>query len=419
MTTRTLLLLPALLSAVVFPLAGQAGSARRVRADMTFLASDAREGRGVGTSGLDAAAEYLAREFARIGLTQPGPDGFFQPLTVDSTAPGALHSGLGGARVKNVVGILAGRGSLAGQVVVVGAHYDHLGRGGAGSLDPDSTGVIHNGADDNASGTAALLETARLLRGRVGGHRRTVVFVAFTAEEIGTIGSMHYVRNPVVPLDSTVAMVNFDMVGRLREGRLLALGAETAPEFGPLLDSLNQRYHFDLKASGDGWGPSDHQSFYAASIPVLHFFTDTHEQYHRVSDDVETINVEGVARIATFAADLVSALATRTERPTYVSVPRPPPVSYGSGATMGTIPDMSGSPGGVRLTGVREGGPAAVAGILGGDIIIRIGEHEVKDLYAMTNALGKYQPGDVVTVTVRRGAETRDFTVTLGGRRAP
>jgi len=419
MTIRTLLLIPALLATTAVPLAGQAGSARRIRADIAFLAADAREGRGVGTSGLDAAATYLAREFARIGLTQPGPDGFFQPFTVDSTAPGAAHSGLGGAAVKNVVGILPGRGPLAGQVLVVGAHYDHLGRGGAGSLDPDSAGVIHNGADDNASGTAALLETARLLRGRVGTDRRTVVFVAFTAEEIGTIGSLYYVQHPMEPLDSTVAMVNFDMVGRLRDGRLLALGAETAPEFVPLLDSLNLTYRFDLKASGDGWGPSDHQSFYAASIPVLHFFTDTHEQYHRVSDDAETINADGIAKVAAFAADLVTALATRGGRPTYVSVPRPPPVSYGSGASMGTIPDMSGSPGGVRLTGVREGGPAAAAGIQGGDIIIRIGDYEVKDLYAMTNALGKYQPGDVVTVRVRRGAETKDFTVTLGGRRAP
>jgi membrane-associated protease RseP (regulator of RpoE activity) len=214
-------------------------------------------------------------------------------------------------------------------------------------------------------------------------------------------------------------MVNFDMVGRLRDDRLLAMGAESATEFGPLLDSLNRRHRFDLRASGDGWGPSDQQSFYAASIPVVHFFTDTHEQYHRTTDDVETINVDGIARIAAFAADFAVALATRPERPSYIAVPRPPPVSYRSGATLGTIPDMSGSPGGVRLTGVREGGPAAVAGIRGGDIIIRIGEYEVQDLYAMTNALGKYRPGDLVTVAVRRGEETLEFPVTLGGRREP
>jgi acetylornithine deacetylase/succinyl-diaminopimelate desuccinylase-like protein len=397
--------------------AAQNGSSRRVSADVGYLAADAREGRGVGTAGLDAAAEYLAREFARIGLSQPWGQGFFQPFTIDSTAPAAAHSNIGGAAVKNVVGVLPGRGPLAGQVVVLGAHYDHLGRGGAGtgSLDPDSVDVIHNGADDNASGTAALLEAARLLRGRLQGDRRTVVFVAFTAEEVGLIGSGWYVKHPLHPTDSTVAMINFDMVGRLRERRLLVLGAETAPEFPPLLDSINTKHGFDLKASGDGWGRSDHASFYAEQIPVIHFFTDLHEQYHRVSDDPDLINAAGIAKVAAYAVDLTVALATRPGRPTYVSIPRPV-IASGNRASLGTIPDMASSPGGVRLSGVREGTPAAVAGIRAGDIIIRIGEHAIKDLNDMQNALTSYKPGDVVTVVVRRGEEEQSFTVTLGGR---
>jgi Zn-dependent M28 family amino/carboxypeptidase len=298
---------------------------------------------------------------------------------------------------------------------VVGAHYDHLGRGGPNSQDPDSTGVIHNGADDNASGTAALLETARLLRGRPRESRRTIVFVAFTAEEAGALGSDYYVDHPVRPTDSTITMVNFDMVGRLRDRRLLVLGAETAPEFGPLLDSLNTKYGFDLAASGDGWGPSDQASFYAARIPVVHFFTDLHEQYHRVSDDAGTINMKGIAEIATYASDLVAALATRPDRPTYVSKPRPV-VATGSRASLGTIPDMASSPGGVRLRGVVDGGPAATAGIQAGDVILRIGEFDVKNLYDMQNALAQHKPGDVVTIVVRRGEERQEFTVTLGGR---
>jgi Zn-dependent M28 family amino/carboxypeptidase len=328
------------------------------------------------------------------------------------------QSNLGGAAVKNVVGILPGRGPLAGQVVVLGAHYDHLGRGGAGlgSLDPDSVDVIHNGADDNASGTAALLEAARLLRGRTQGDRRTIVFVAFTAEELGLIGSDWYVDHPVRPMDSTVAMINFDMVGRLRDDRLLALGAETAPEFPGLLDSLNARYRFDLQASGDGWGRSDQSSFYADSIPVIHFFTDLHDQYHRVSDDADLINAAGIARTAAYAADLAIALATRPDRPTYVSIPRPVMAS-GSRASLGTIPDMASSPGGVRLTGVREGTPAAEAGIQAGDIITRIGDYEIKNLNDMQNALTSYKPGDVVTIVVRRGEQDHSFSVTLGGRR--
>jgi len=394
----------------------QVGSARRVAADVGFLAADAREGRGVGTRGLDAAAEYIAREFARMGLSQPGEDGFFQQFTIDSTAPAAAHAGIGGAVVKNVVGILPGRGPLAGQVVVIGAHYDHLGRGGSGSLDPDSVGVIHNGADDNASGTAALLETARLLRARLHGDRRTIVFVAFTGEESGLLGSGYYVAHPVEPNDSTIAMLNYDMVGRLRDDKLLALGSETATEFGPLLDSLNATYKFDLRASGGGWGGSDQASFYGAKIPVIHFFTDMHEQYHRVTDDAPLINDAGLARVATFGADLATELATRPDRLTYVSIDRPQQMASGSGASLGTIPDMTSSPGGVRLTGVREGGPAAEAGIQGGDIITRIGDHEVADLYAMTDALAAYKPGDVVDVVVRRGEETLTLTVTLGRR---
>jgi hypothetical protein len=407
----------AALAAVGGTLAAQAGSARRVQADVGYLAADAREGRGVGTAGLNQAADYIAREFARIGLTQP-PGGFFQEFVIDSTAPGAAHAGLGGTPVKNVVGILPGRGPLADEVVVIGAHYDHLGRGGAevGALDPDSAGAIHNGADDNASGTAALLEVARLLRGRLQGDRRTIVFVAFTAEELGTIGSLYYVTLPVEPNDSTIAMVNFDMVGRLRAGRLLALGAETAVELKPLLDSLNARYHFDLHAEGDGWGPSDHQSFYAHKIPVIEFFTDLHEQYHRTTDDADLINADGLAEIAGYGAEFATALATRPSMLTYVSTPQPVMAS-GSRASLGTVPDMASSPGGVRLTGVREGSPAATAGIQGGDIIVKIGDYEIKNLYDMQNALTKYKGGDVVTVVVRRGEETKSFTVTLGGSR--
>jgi len=312
----------------------QTGSPRRIGADIAYLAADAREGRGIGTAGLDAAAEYIARTFARIGLSQPFPDGYFQAFTIDSTAPVAAHMGIGGAAVKNVVGVLPGRGPLAGQVVVIGAHYDHLGFGGPNALDPDSTGVVHNGADDNASGTAAMMEVARLLRGRLRGDRRTIVFIAFTAEEEGIIGSTYYVQHPVFPMDSTVTMLNFDMVGRLRDDKLLALGAETATEFPPLLDSLNGRYDFKLQASGDGWGPSDQSSFYAAKVPVIQLFTDLHADYHRATDDYATINTNGEARIASYATDLAVALATRPEPPTYKSIParRDTPVAwYGPG----------------------------------------------------------------------------------------
>jgi hypothetical protein len=338
-------------------------------------------------------------------------------FTVAADAPAVMHLGLGGATTRNVVAVLAGRSpDLRGQVVVVGAHDDHLGLGGPNALDPDSTGKVHNGADDNASGTAALLEIARRLRGSR--PARTIVLVAFSGEELGVLGSAHYVKEAVpFPIDSVVAMVNLDMVGRLRDGKLLALGAQTATELPALLDSLNQRYRFDLRASGDGWGPSDHASFYAAKKPVLHLFTDLHEDYHRSTDDWDKLNVEGVVRVAHFAADLALTLADRAGALTFVDVPRPQLTTSGrSAASLGTIPDMSESPGGVKLSGVRAGGPAALAGIQGGDVIVRIGEKTIANLYDMTDALNAHQPGDTVVVVVRRGTELFTVTAVLGRR---
>ncbi len=394
-------------------------SAERILAHITFLADDAREGRGVGTAGLDSAAQYIASRFMEIGLEPATPHGFLQRFTISPTAPAAAHSGIGGAAVANVVGIQQGSGNLKNQAVVVGAHYDHLGYGGFGSLEPDSVPVIHNGADDNASGTAVLIEVARLLRSRSADNMRSLVFVAFTAEESGLIGSDYYVKNPVISNDSTFAMLNMDMVGYVTENRLTAFGAETAKEFDALLDSINAAYGFQLSASGDGYGRSDQQSFFVQKIPVLHFFTGTHENYHRPTDDTEYINADGAARVASLVADLTWKLATRNEPLSFVDAEPPTMTSSGGyGAYLGSIPDMSESPDGVRLTGVRAGSPADIAGIRAGDVIIGIGEFDVSDLYEMTDALRSHEPGDTVTIRVRRDGEVLELLATLGKRGA-
>ncbi len=401
--------------------AAQPGSADRIRADIAYLADDERAGRGVGTDGLEAAGRYIAQALREAGL-EPGSElGYLQQFTIDASAPAAAHAGIGNSDVANVIGVRRGSGSLAGGVVVIGAHYDHLGLGGFGSLDPDSTGVVHNGADDNASGTVAMLEIARILGSRRAADVRTLVFVAFTAEELGLIGSTHYVQSPVRPLDSTFAMINLDMVGRLRQSRLAAFGSETAAEFPALLDSVNARFGlepFTIAASGDGYGRSDQQSFFAAKIPVLHFFTGTHEDYHRTTDDGDKINAEGIARVAEFAADLAWVLATRHDSLTFVDAqpPERAPIAGGYGAYLGTIPDMTESPGGVRFTGVRAGSPAEQAGLQGGDILIRLGEFEINDLYDMTDALRSHRPGDTVTLQIRREGEVLELTATLGRR---
>lgn len=390
----------------------------RVLADIRYLAADAREGRGVGTAGLDSAARFIAARFQEIGLEPSGSDGFFQPFEIDPSAPAAAHAGIQRTAVKNVVGMIPGRGPLATQVVVLGAHYDHLGLGGMGSLDPDSTGVVHNGADDNASGTAALLESARRLMNLSAPSFRTLVFVAFTAEELGLIGSEHFVRSPPLPADSMYAMINFDMVGRLRHDSLLVVGTGSAEELPGLLEEINSRHGFVLEELADPWGRSDHSSFYGQGIPVVHLFTNTHPDYHRTTDDWQRINGQGVVRVASFAADLARVLATRQPQLAFVDVPQPRPTAGGGGygAYLGTIPDMTESPGGVRLTGVRSGSPAERAGIRAGDIIVQLGDYEVKDLYDMTDALRAHKPGDVVMVAVMRDGQRIEVTATLGKR---
>jgi Peptidase family M28/PDZ domain len=388
--------------------------------DIRYLSSDSLSGRLIGSPGADSAAAYLARRFKRSGL-RPAPQGWFQTFTVSPSAPAAVHAGIGGVVGKNVVGVLPGRdATLRNEIVIVGAHYDHLGPGRFGSLDPDSAGIVHNGADDNASGSSALIHIARKLHQAP--PARTVVFIAFSGEEAGLLGSGYYVKNPIFPLARTYAMVNMDMVGRLRNDRLLVYGAATAKELPGLLDSLNNDAHFDLKASGDGWGRSDQSSFYGAGLPVLHIFTDLHEDYHRTTDDWEKINADGLAKVADFTTAVVRALANRREPLTFVGVP--PPVltasaassSSGYGAYLGTVPDMSDNPGGVRLTGVRAGSPAEKAGLRGNDIILQIGDMPVADLQAMTNALRGHQPGDVVEIRIRRDGVERKLSATLGSR---
>jgi hypothetical protein len=394
-------------------------AARQVLDDIQFLAADRLGGRMTGSPGADTAAAYLARRLEQAGLQAP-PTGWLQAFQVAEDAPMASHAGVGGVTGVNVIGVLPGRDpDLRNETVILGAHYDHLGLGGAGALDPNNTGYVHNGADDNASGTAALLHVARRLSGNP--PDRTVVFILFSGEELGLLGSAYYTKNPVYPLSQSVAMVNLDMVGRLRDDKLIAFGAETATEFPALLDSLNWYAGFDLKASGDGYGPSDHSSFYAAQLPVVHLFTDLHEDYHRATDDADKINSDGLVRVADYAATIVQALANRSEPLTYVAAPAPKPAAQGdrpSGerAWFGSIPDMTGGVTGVRFSGVSTGSPAEKAGIQAGDILIRLGEYEIADLQAMSDALGTFKPGDEADVVVLRDGEERRFRIIFASR---
>ncbi len=397
--------------------AARAGAAQ-VLADVRFLASDALEGRLAGSAAADSAAAYLARRMRRLGLLPGGDSGsYLQHWTIGSTAA-TREAGDAGLAAENVIGVLPGADArLRGQAVVVGAHFDHLGRGPYGSAaHGDSVHLIHHGADDNASGTAAVLEVARLLAARRPRPARTVVFVLFSGEEEGDLGSAFYADHPDVPMDSTLAMLNVDMVGRMRERRLLALGALSAKEWPALLDSVAAPYRLDLRASGSGWGPSDQNSFFAKQRPVLQFFTDLHTDYHTPADTWDRIDADGIETTARLIADLAARLAAREGPLTFVNAP-PPVMASGQRAYLGSIPDMTGEPGGVRLSGVTVGSPADSGGLRAGDVIVGIGADTIANLEDMQNALVKHHPGDVVPIRVRRGDQTLTLTVTLGRRR--
>ncbi len=366
-----------------------------------------------------------AQKWLDLGQFQTDVDADLRPRSrvLDATLSGNVDVKATFAEGINVVGVIPGRGRLANETVVIGAHYDHLGYGGKGSMRPNDTG-IHNGADDNASGTAAVLVAAKNLHDAmktVTVHRRIVVAL-FSAEEMGLGGSGYFVENVPIPLEGIKAMVNLDMVGAMKDDKLVALGAESAPEWKPLLDSIGGELKLAITSSGDGYGPSDQTSFYAKQIPVLHFFTGSHERYHTPDDDADAINFEGAAKTAELTARVASTIARGEVTPTYARIAAAPAMqgdSRGYGAYLGTVPDftaMEAAGGGVKLADVRAGGPADKAGIKGGDVLVEMAGTRIENLYDMTYALQDHKPGETIDVVVLRNGERVTLRATLGSR---
>ncbi len=388
----------------------------RIRRDIEYLSADRLEGRGTGTPGLDTASFWAAQRYSALGLKSYAP-GFLQTYTARS-AMLAHMGGLNAVQTQNVVAYQPGSDArVRNQVIVIGAHLDHLGRSPASALDPEAKDAIRNGADDNASGSAVVLELARLISARP--LRRTVVFVNFSGEELGLLGSQYFVEHSPVPVDSIVAMLNFDMVGRLRSDELMALGAGTAREWPAIIDSANAAVGLRVRAFGDGFGASDHASFFAKNMPVLHFFTNTHTDYHRATDDADKVNAAGAAKIVALAEQVARELDRRDSRLSFVRAAAPAPVAAtaGSQVYLGSIPDM-GSPEikGLKLTGVRAGSPADSAGIKAGDIIVAFGGKAVSDLQTYSDAMYSHKPGDVVDIVVMRDGQRLTLSVKLGRR---
>jgi len=321
--------------------------------------------------------------------------------------------------VKNVIGYLDGAGPLADETVVLGAHYDHLGRGERGTKEMGST-AIHYGADDNASGTAALLELARRFGGKANREGRRIVFIAFTGEERGLFGSLHYCDKPAFTLKDTVAMLNMDMVGRVRpddktkKDRLIVGGVGSAKNFEKLLDQTNAHFDFVLEKSKSGTGPSDHTSFYMAKVPVYFFFSGDHPEYHTPSDRPEKINVEGIAKVTNMVDQMATAIATVKDRPEYVpGMGGSMSGGAGGGPKLGVMPRYDDAETrGMELGGVVPGGAAEAAGLKKGDRITAIGGKPVKNVQDYMKVMAGLKRGDPVELTIDRDGKSLKITAT-------
>jgi len=318
----------------------------------------------------------------------------------------------------NLIGMVEGTDDgLRSQYVVIGAHYDHLGMGGEGSRAKTQDPAIHYGADDNGSGTAGVIELAR--RFSENPTKRSVVFMAYSAEEKGLLGSKHWVSTPTLPLDQAVAMVNMDMIGRLKNEKLNVHGTGTSDEWQVILDSASSGSDLKISTTADGFGPSDHASFTPKKVPVLHFFTGLHTDYHRPTDTWEKLDYDGEARILDVVEATVRQVANADERIAFKEGAEKPAAKKTSGGfrvSLGIIPDYSDDPNGLRIDGVRPDTPADKAGMEDGDIMTRFGETTIKNIYDLTAALTSAKPGDVVDIVVLRDGKELTLTATLEGR---
>jgi hypothetical protein len=323
------------------------------------------------------------------------------------------------ATAHNVAAYLPGSTS---EYVVIGAHYDHLGMGDEHSLAPSQMGTIHPGADDNASGTAGVVELARWFS-KQPKPKRGILFMNFAGEELGLLGSEYYVNHPILPLADAVAMINMDMIGRIREGKIYLAGSGTGSSFPKLLDDVKAPapLQVDLNEKA-GYGASDHTSFTTKGVPVLFFFSGLHADYHKPSDTADKIDAADAAKLLDYVADLTEHLDSDAGRPQYLRVAEPSQTmssasGSGYGPNFGSIPDFDEPPKGVRFADVRDGTPAAKAGLRAGDILIEFDGKEIANLYDFTYALRAHKAGDLVPVKVLRGSQTIEAKVLLTERR--
>lgn len=375
--------------------------------DVAYLASDDLEGRETGTEGAIKASEYLAQRFDEIGLQPMGTEGYYQEFSfTPQINPHVKPSTVDSLKIygRNVIGYIDNHAS---NTIILGAHYDHLGFGDENSLyrgDP----AVHNGADDNASGVAAMLSLANSLSNR--NSNNNYLFIAFSGEENGLFGSNYFSKNPTIDLETVNYMINMDMVGRLNEENALAInGVGTSPSWKAPIESIGIDT-LKLITSESGIGPSDHTSFYLRDIPVLHFFTGQHDDYHKPTDDAEFINYEGIYVVTAYIDSLITRL-DGSEKLAFTKTKDESKDTPRFTVTLGVVPDYMFNGNGMRIDGVSEDKPAQKAGLLAGDIVIQLGDLQVTDMMTYMEALSKFQKGDATEVTVRREDKNLTFPI--------
>lgn len=404
---------------------GTDATVQAMRSDVEALTSERFEGRETGKPGAYLAGEWLANRMAQLDLQAAGDSGFYQTFRYKPHPPMQVHGDtaktMGMAVVseivgRNVLGATAALNDTAQRWGVIGCHHDHLGWGDENSLwrgAAEGDSAMHPGADDNASGVATLLELAsRHAVAPLVEH--PLLMASFSGEEKGLWGSNHFTDEPTVAMEHVDWMINFDMVGRLRGDTLAIYGNGTSPVWNDILEACNaaEGAGFEMVLSESGVGPSDHTSFYLADVPVLHFFTGQHEDYHKPTDTADKLNYEGMVRIADFTVCIVQELAgldsipfTKTKDSSSDDAPR-------FKVTLGVVPDYLYSGTGMRIDGVSEGRPAQLAGLQKGDVVVRIGAHEVTDMMGYMEGLSKFEEGEVTPVEVLRNGASMVVDVT-------
>lgn len=380
-----------------FSVSAQIDPLLQLRIDVVYLASDDLQGRETGTEGEARAADYIIHRMTDIGLSPKGHSSWYQEFRFASNPHELKNRDKSG---KNIIGFLDKK---AKNTLVIGAHYDHLGHGAIGSRSPNDHS-IHNGADDNASGVASMLWLAEQLKA-LKKLPFNVMFIAFSGEEFGLYGSKAFMENPTIPRESILAMMNMDMIGRLNAEKTISIsGVGTSLEWKNILDQIKPM-DFQFNYSEGGIGPSDHTSFYLKDIPVLHFFTGQHLDYHTPRDDSPLVNYQGIKEVSQIILSIIHSLA-KTPTLTFQKTKDENTQRAASfKVTLGVMPDYVFNGEGMRIDAVLDGRPAQMGGLEGGDVIIQIGEHPVKDVYQYMEALSHYEKGQAAEVHVRRKGE--------------